>query len=107
MADAGALLKVVRRRHGVSQKSLAMRASTTQSAISRIERGRVSPTIETLKELIYLLGEDLVIDARPRDSGVDRAALEERLRLTPTERLQRGLEEAERTIQKAPAGKLS
>jgi hypothetical protein len=55
--------------------------------------------VETLGELIFVLGEDLVIGAQPRDSGVDIDALDERLRLRPTERLQRGLEEAERVIQ--------
>ena len=104
MTDAGSLLRTVRKRHRVTQKSLAMRASTTQSAISRIERGRVSPTIETLGELLFLLGEDLVLDAQPRDSGVDVGALKERLRLTPSERVQRGLAEAERAIQEALAG---
>ena len=101
MTDAGELLRKVRQRHRVSQKSLAIRASTTQSAVSRIERGGISPTVKTLQELIFLLGEDLVLDARPRDTGVDMNALSERLRLTPAERIQRGLEEAERTIERA------
>jgi transcriptional regulator with XRE-family HTH domain len=101
MADAGNLLRTVRKRHGVSQKSLAIRASTTQSAISSIERGRVSPTVETLGELVFLLGEELLLGARPRDSGVDIEALSERLRLSPTERLQRGREEVERAVREA------
>ncbi|MDP9227535.1 MAG: helix-turn-helix domain-containing protein, partial [Actinomycetota bacterium] len=40
----GQLLREARRRHGVSQKRLAIRAGTTQSAISRIEGDRVSPS---------------------------------------------------------------
>jgi transcriptional regulator with XRE-family HTH domain len=98
MADAGKLLGEARRRHGVSQKSLAIRASTTQSAISRIERNRVSPSVNTLEELLFLLGEDLTIGAKKRKLSVDLKALDERLRLTPEERIQRGLDEANRII---------
>jgi transcriptional regulator with XRE-family HTH domain len=87
----GQLLKEARRRHGVSQKRLAMRAGTTQSAISRIERDRVSPSVETLRELLYLLGEDLTLGAEERDSGIDRTLNEGKLRLSPTERVQHGL----------------
>jgi transcriptional regulator with XRE-family HTH domain len=55
MGIPGQLLQKVRHRHGISQKRLAMRAGTTQSAISRIERDRVSPSVETLRELLFLL----------------------------------------------------
>jgi transcriptional regulator with XRE-family HTH domain len=68
-----------------------MRASTTQSAISRIERDRVSPSVETLRELLYLLGEDLDLTATRRDSGIDRTLNARNLTLTPAERVGRGL----------------
>jgi transcriptional regulator with XRE-family HTH domain len=87
----GQLLKEARERHGVSQKQLAMRASTTQSAISRFERDRVSPSVETLRELLYLLGEDLELGAEERDFGIDRTLNAERLKLSPSERLEYGL----------------
>jgi transcriptional regulator with XRE-family HTH domain len=89
--NPGELLREARKRHGVSQQSLARRAGTTQSAISRIERGGVSPTFETLKELLYLVGEDLVLTARPTDSGIDRSLIRANLALSPQERLDRGL----------------
>lgn len=87
MKTPGQLLREARERHGVSQKRLAMRASTTQSAISRIERDRVSPSVQTLRELLYLLGEDLELQAATRDSGIDATLTEGQLRRTPTERL--------------------
>lgn len=96
------LLREARKRHGVSQKELARRAGTTQSAISRIERGGVSPTFETLSELLYLLGEDLVLGAEPTDSGIDRSLIRERLKLTPTERLDYGIAMAEQVIRNSP-----
>lgn len=89
--DPGQLLKEVRERHGVSQQRLAIRAGTTQSAISRIERGGVSPTFETLNELLQMLGEDLVLGAEPTDSGIDRPMIQANLSLTPQERVARGL----------------
>lgn len=94
MADprtAGELLRDARRRHGVSQARLAARASTTQSAISRIESGRISPTVETLRSLLHLLGEDLVIDAEPREPGIDRPMVRANLDLAPADRVERGL----------------
>jgi len=88
---AGQLLREARSRHGVSQKRLAMRASTAQSAISRIERDKVSPSVETLRELLYLLGEDLALGVEQRDSGVDRTLNEANLALAPALRVKRGL----------------
>jgi transcriptional regulator with XRE-family HTH domain len=55
----GSLLRQARERNGVTQAELAGRAGTTQSAISRIEHDRVSPTIETLRALLSLVGEEL------------------------------------------------
>lgn len=86
----------------MSQKQLAMRAGTTQSAISRIERNRVSPSVETLRELLYLLGEDLELVAETRDSGIDRTLNTERLKISPTERLEYGMAFANQAIASSP-----
>jgi len=98
----GELLREARERRGVSQKQLAMRASTAQSAISRIERDRVSPSIETLRELLYLLGEDLMLEVQKRDSGIDRSLNAERLKLSPSERLEYGMAFADQVIAMSP-----
>jgi transcriptional regulator with XRE-family HTH domain len=87
----GQILGAARRRHGVSQARLATRAGTTQSAISRIERDQVSPSVGTLRSLLHLLGEDLVLGAKERDSGIDKTLIRERLKLTPAERVAYGL----------------
>lgn len=91
MDTPGELLRDARRRHGVSQKRLAMRAGTTQSAISRIEKDRVSPSVETLRALLRLVGEDLIIETRPREWGVDETLNQSNLEFTPGQRIQRGL----------------
>lgn len=79
-----------------------MRASTTQSAISRIERDRVSPSVDTLRELLYLLGEDLTLGAEKREFGIDWTLNSERLKLSPSERLSYGLAMAEQMIAISP-----
>lgn len=94
----GQLLKGARRQHGVSQARLAVRAGTTQSAISRIERDQVSPSVETLRSLLCLMGEDLTLTTEPRDAGIDRSLIRERFKATPAERVDYGLEFADFVI---------
>lgn len=98
----GELLREARNRHRVSQARLAIRAGTTQSAISRIERDRVSPSVETLRELLYLLGEDLLLASERRDWGIDETLVDERLALAPAERVDYGLAFAEQAIAISP-----
>jgi transcriptional regulator with XRE-family HTH domain len=87
MKTPGEILREARRRHGLSQARLAVRAGTTQSAISRIERDQVSPTVETLRVLLHLLGEDLRLGTELRDFGIDSSQVLARKRAAPTERL--------------------
>jgi transcriptional regulator with XRE-family HTH domain len=86
----GELLRTVRQRHGVSQRSLARRAGTSQSWISDIERGRVSPTDDALRRLLLCMGEELVLGTRRMDGH--RAHDEERFarvrELSMSERLE-------------------
>lgn len=87
----GELLRQARIRHELSQEQLAIRAGTTQSAIARIERDRVSPTIKTLTALFQAMEEDFVFGARRRDWGVDLTLNHANLEYTPTGRLERQL----------------
>lgn len=93
--EPGRLLRESRLRRGLSQQRLARRAGTTQSAISRIEQERISPTVQTLAELLNLMGEELVLKAERRDTGVDLTLNRANLELTPEERVQKGLEFAD------------
>lgn len=93
--EPGRLLREARLRHGLSQERLARRAGTTQSAISRIEKERVSPTVQTLAELLHMLGEALVLAAEKRDTGIDLTLNQGNLELTPDQRVQKGLEFAD------------
>lgn len=84
---AGQLLREARARHGVTQRQLATRARTSQAAVSRIERGLVSPSVQTLGNLLAMLNEELVLSARETDWGHDRTLLRQNLLQTPAERL--------------------
>lgn len=85
------MLREARIRHELSQERLAIRAGTTQSAISRIEQERASPTVKTLAELLRLMGEDLVLSTAPRDWGIDRTLNQGNLQLTPEQRVEQGM----------------
>lgn len=84
---AGELLRDARRRHGLTQRQLAARARTSQAAISRIERGLVSPTVATLQGLLRLMNEALVVDAQQVEWGHDATLIRENLGRTVDERL--------------------
>jgi transcriptional regulator with XRE-family HTH domain len=86
---AGQLLRSARRRHGLTQRQLAIRARTSQAAISRIERDLVSPSVSTLAELLRLMNEELVLDARAVDWGHDVTLNRANLALTVAERIDR------------------
>jgi HTH-type transcriptional regulator/antitoxin HipB len=67
--DAARIVRERRHANGLSQARLARRAGTAQAAISRIERGQVSPTVAMLERLLYVMGEEL--DATVRRMHVD------------------------------------
>ena len=64
---AGIAEKVARRRvaMNMSQRELAERCSTTQSAIARLERGGRPPRIDTLLRIAEALDCELVVDLNP------------------------------------------
>jgi transcriptional regulator with XRE-family HTH domain len=84
---AAELIKASRKRHGISQRSLALRAGTDQAAVSRIERGEVSPSLETAERLLAAMGERLRLGSEPLERHHDPAHLRAALRRTPEERL--------------------
>lgn len=80
--EVGELVREARVRHGLSQERLARRCATSQRHISRIERGDVSPSVQTLEKLLRAMGERLEVRAAPGPRGNQstaelRAALEQ------------------------------
>jgi transcriptional regulator with XRE-family HTH domain len=63
--DAASLIRDARRRHRLDQRTLARRAGTSQTQVSRIERGEISPSVATLSRLLAAMGERLELVARP------------------------------------------
>lgn len=85
--NPGTLIKEARQRHRVSQQSLAIRAATDQAAISRIERGEISPTLETVERLLAAMGERLTVGSEPMERQHDPVHVRASLNRSPEERL--------------------
>lgn len=63
--DPAELIRLVRRRQGLTQAALARAAGTSQPVISAYEAGRRDPTYSTLRRLVAAAGEELDLSARP------------------------------------------
>lgn len=83
----GEVVKQARGRHGVSQQTLALRAGTDQAAISRIERGEISPSVETVERLLAAMGERLGLEPIPLERDYDPLHMRATLERSPEERL--------------------
>jgi transcriptional regulator with XRE-family HTH domain len=70
----GALIRERRIANGLTQEQLALRAGSTQAAISRLEREEISPTFETFERLLAVMGEeaDLVVGRAEADHDRER-----------------------------------
>ena len=97
--NGGELIREARRRAGLTQSELAGRAGTTQSAVSRWERGRAEPGLDTLRRLAEVCGLRLEIDFGPDPAPV--ASFEQNLSLDPAERL----DQLVRTVRFIDAGR--
>jgi transcriptional regulator with XRE-family HTH domain len=80
------MLRMSRRRGGLSQRALSRRSGVPQPTISRIERGRMSPTLDTLLPLVRACGMDLEAVQRLGE-GCDVTLVREVLKMSPAERL--------------------
>ena len=83
---SGDLLREARLRAGLTQRELARRAGTSQSAVARWESGEVVPSFERLRELVRACGLELTFGLANYDDSYDEWILRS-LRRTPAERL--------------------
>jgi len=97
------LVREARRRAALSQRELAERAGTTQSAIARLETGRSTPSFDTVLRLVRLCGFDLDVMLVERD-GSDWAQAERLAPLTADERVRRMTRVARQMRQLREAG---
>jgi len=85
---AAELVRDARRRQGIDQRALARRCRTSQTHISRIERGEVSPSVQTLDRILQAMGQRLELGAVPGPRGNQSIKdLRTDMRLTPGERV--------------------
>jgi transcriptional regulator with XRE-family HTH domain len=84
--NAGRILRYARRRAGLTQRGLAAKAGVSQPAIARIERGGISPRLDTLEHLLRAAGATLEATPRP-GAGVDATLIRAALSLSPEERI--------------------
>jgi len=70
--SAGTLLRQARKRAGLSQAELAVRAGVTQSVISAYESGHRQPSIPALAALIDAAGCDLALGLRRQPGRLRR-----------------------------------
>lgn len=83
----GDALREAREQQGLSQRRLALRASTSQDAISRIERGVEAPTLERFAQLMLVLGRQPIVHVEPLKGPLPRDELAVGHELTARERL--------------------
>jgi transcriptional regulator with XRE-family HTH domain len=83
---AARLLRQARRQAGMTQRDLARATGVAQPAIARIERGAISPSIDSLERLLAATG--VTLEAVPRlGIGVDRTLIRAVLGRSPEERI--------------------
>jgi transcriptional regulator with XRE-family HTH domain len=56
----GDMIRESRRRAGLTQRQLAGRVGTTQSALARVESGRTEPSFERVVEIVRACGLEFV-----------------------------------------------
>lgn len=88
----GRTLRHARRRARLTQRELAEKAGVPQSTVARIEAGTTMPRVDTFEHLLEACGMDIELTHKRGD--VDITLVEQLLRMTPDERVQQGLRDA-------------
>ncbi len=80
------LVREARRRAGLTQVALALRAGVPQSTIARLESGSRVPSTKLVERLVRIAGFEIRCQLGQPDPGT-RSLFEATLRQTPAERL--------------------
>ncbi|MGH2929894.1 MAG: helix-turn-helix domain-containing protein [Solirubrobacteraceae bacterium] len=88
--DVGKLVRDARLERGLDQSELASRAATTQTYVSRVERGATTPALPTLERLLNAMGLRLQISVEAVSTGNSEPAQLRRdfLASTPEQRIE-------------------
>lgn|GEM_PF-819365 len=84
--DVGTLLQLARQHARLTQAEVALAAGTSPAAVTRYERGRVSPSTDTLTRLLAACGLESRVQLVPRHTQLD-AHLRAAMSLTLEQRL--------------------
>lgn len=85
-SDAWAVCREIRRRAGLSQRTLASKAGVTPATIARIEKGRMEPTLDLLQQIALGAEVSLNIEVSVLDPDEEKAKRQSRL-MTHEQRL--------------------
>lgn len=88
---SAALIREARLRAGLSQQELAAKSGKDRTVIARWEQGVVSPSLDTLVELLRSCGFDIPLELVEYDPGPDERIAEIQM-LSPDRRVDRLLE---------------
>ncbi len=91
--DVARTLREARLSARLTQRQLAAQAGVPQSTVARIERGQLTPRVDTLDRLLRALGSRLGAE-RWADRGVDIWLIRENLRMSPAQRARLAVQEA-------------
>ncbi len=74
--DAARLIRVARRRAGLTLRELAHRAHTSHSTLAAYEQARKTPNVDTLDRILTACGYrvDVTLSPRPPDVAADPVA---------------------------------
>jgi transcriptional regulator with XRE-family HTH domain len=86
--NPGTLIREHREHLGLSQRTLALRAGTTQAAVSRIERGLTAPNWDTVCALMLAMGFEPELQGRRLRGRWDPVHLAASRRRSPRDRLE-------------------
>jgi transcriptional regulator with XRE-family HTH domain len=87
----GELIKRRRSEHGLSQRELAHRAGTSQSAIARLENGDEDVTWTRLRSILSAMGDEPVLESKRLTSRYDAIDLMRDRGMSPEMRLANGI----------------
>jgi transcriptional regulator with XRE-family HTH domain len=81
------MIRELRRHRGVTQRQLATRVGTSQSAIAALERPDSNPTMRTVADALDALGFELRLSAQEKLPVVDESLIRQQLDMSPAQRL--------------------
>jgi transcriptional regulator with XRE-family HTH domain len=87
----GKLIRGRRTAHGLSQRELAYRAGTSQSAVARIENGDEDVTWKRLRSILIAMGDEPVLSSQRLTSRYDVNDLMRDRAMSPEARLASGV----------------